>query len=351
MNFFKIIGFVFVITFCNSAYAETGAACTRAGGAIIANALSPSSDGAAIVTDIDGATGSSCKEIPDFYKLQFYKFGLCTANPFTTGTGSTQDFSSCSWLLNSATAVEHIITYSSTGSLATNSEIATGTYNHLVMVLQNRLSQKHTETFNTTIVGRTGSGTTCWTIASTSAFGGADTITGETLISPNPGASNRATLGIDCGSTANPDYTTEIYEAFGEGASFDADIEEDARIIEAFGKQVAMHVAAANPASLGEADLSQEMIEREKSILTEQARESGKPEQVIEKMIQGRMKKFLAEVTLLGQSFVVNPHLTVGEAAQECGVEINGFVRLEVGEGLEKKQEDFAAEVAAQLKG
>ncbi|MFQ3355134.1 MAG: elongation factor Ts [Paracoccaceae bacterium] len=120
---------------------------------------------------------------------------------------------------------------------------------------------------------------------------------------------------------------------------------------EAFGKQVAMHVAAANPASLGEADLSQEMVEREKSILTEQARESGKPEQVIEKMIQGRMKKFLAEVTLLGQSFVVNPDLTVAQAAKECGVEINGFVRLEVGEGLEKKQEDFAAEVAAQLKG
>ena len=119
---------------------------------------------------------------------------------------------------------------------------------------------------------------------------------------------------------------------------------------EAFGKQVAMHVAAANPASLGEADLSQEMVERE-SILTEQARESGKPEQVIEKMIQGRMKKFLAEVTLLGQSFVVNPDLTVAQAAKECGVEINGFVRLEVGEGLEKKQEDFAAEVAAQLKG
>jgi elongation factor Ts len=120
---------------------------------------------------------------------------------------------------------------------------------------------------------------------------------------------------------------------------------------EAFGKQVAMHVAAANPASLGEADLSQEMVEREKSILTEQARESGKPEQVIEKMIQGRMKKFLAEVTVLGQSFVVNPDLTVAQAAKECGVEINGFVRLEVGEGLEKKQEDFAAEVAAQLKG
>jgi hypothetical protein len=230
MNFFKIIGFVFVITFCNSAYAETGAACTRAGGAIIANALSPSSDDAAIVTDIDGATGSSCKEIPDFYKLQFYKFGLCTANPFTTGTGSTQDFSSCSWLLNSATTVEHIITYPSTGSLATNSEIATGTYNHLVMVLQNKLSQKHTETFNTTIVGKTGTGTTCWTIASTTAFGGTDTIIGETLISPSPGDSDRATLGIDCGSTASPDYTHEIYETFGEDDVFDAEPGEEAGI-------------------------------------------------------------------------------------------------------------------------
>ena len=83
-----------------------------------------------------------------------------------------------------------------------------------------------------------------------------------------------------------------------------------------------------------------------KWILTEQARESGKPEQVIEKMIVGRMKKFMAEVTLLGQSFVVNPDLTVAEAAKEAGVEITGFARLEVGEGIEKKEEDFAAEVA-----
>jgi len=117
-----------------------------------------------------------------------------------------------------------------------------------------------------------------------------------------------------------------------------------------FAKQVAMHVAATNPASLSENDLSSDILSREKSILTEQARESGKPEQVIEKMIEGRLKKFLADVTLLGQNFVINPDLTVGKAAAEVGVEILGFLRFEVGEGIEKKQENFAEEVAAQLK-
>ena len=112
------------------------------------------------------------------------------------------------------------------------------------------------------------------------------------------------------------------------------------------GRQIAMHVAAANPSSLGEADLDPDVIERERAILTEQARESGKPDHVIEKMIAGRMRKFLSEVTLLGQSFVVNPDLTVAQATQEAGVEILGFVRLAVGEGIEKKSEDFAAEVA-----
>ena len=93
------------------------------------------------------------------------------------------------------------------------------------------------------------------------------------------------------------------------------------------------------------------MVEREKSVLTEQARESGKPEAVIEKMIVGRMKKFLGEVTLLGQAFVVNPDLTVAQAAIEAGVEITGFVRYEVGEGIQKKEEDFAAEVAKAAQG
>lgn len=120
---------------------------------------------------------------------------------------------------------------------------------------------------------------------------------------------------------------------------------------EDFGRQVAMHVAAANPAALSEADLDPAMVEKERSILTEQARESGKPENIIENMIKGRMKKFLGEVTLLGQAFVINPDLTVAKAAEEAGAEILGYQRLEVGEGIEKKSEDFAAEVAKTMKG
>ena len=115
---------------------------------------------------------------------------------------------------------------------------------------------------------------------------------------------------------------------------------------EAFAKQIAMHVAAANPQALNADALDPAVVEKERSILTEQARESGKPEQVIEKMIEGRMRKFLSEVTLLGQNFVIDPDLTVAKAAENAGAEIVGYVRLEVGEGIEKKTEDFAAEVA-----
>jgi len=118
-----------------------------------------------------------------------------------------------------------------------------------------------------------------------------------------------------------------------------------------FGRQVAMHIAASNPQALNKDELDPSIIEREKSVLTEQARESGKPEQVIEKMIDGRMKKFLSEVTLLGQDFVVDPDLTVEAAAEKSGVEIVGYVRMAVGEGIEKKEEDFAAEVAKAAQG
>lgn len=120
---------------------------------------------------------------------------------------------------------------------------------------------------------------------------------------------------------------------------------------EAFGKQVAMHIAAVNPVSLSEDDLDASVVEKEKQVQMDIARESGKPEQVIEKMIVGRMKKYMAEVTLLNQSFVVNPDLTVGDAAKEAGATITGFVRLEVGEGIEVIKEDFAAEVAKAAKG
>jgi len=119
---------------------------------------------------------------------------------------------------------------------------------------------------------------------------------------------------------------------------------------EAFGKQVAMHVAAVNPASLSEADLDPAVLAHERQIQIDIAKESGKPDNVIEKMIEGRMKKFLSEVTLLGQNFVINPDLTVAKAAEEAGAEILGFVRMEVGEGIEKKEDDFAAEVASMAK-
>ncbi len=115
---------------------------------------------------------------------------------------------------------------------------------------------------------------------------------------------------------------------------------------DAFGKQVAMHIAAASPASLSEDDLDAAVVEKERQVQMDIARESGKPEAVIEKMIGGRMKKYMAEITLLNQQFVVNPDLTVAQAATEAGVEITGYVRLEVGEGIDKVVEDFAAEVA-----
>ncbi|MEO1139105.1 MAG: translation elongation factor Ts [Pseudomonadota bacterium] len=120
---------------------------------------------------------------------------------------------------------------------------------------------------------------------------------------------------------------------------------------EAFGKQVAMHIAATNPAALNEAELDPAVVEKEKQVQMDIARESGKPEQVIEKMIVGRMKKFMSEVTLVNQDFVINPDLTVGAAAAEAGVEITGFVRMEVGEGIEKKEENFAEEVAKAAQG
>ena len=118
-----------------------------------------------------------------------------------------------------------------------------------------------------------------------------------------------------------------------------------------FGRQVAMHIAATSPAALNEAELDPAVIEKEKQVQMDIARESGKPEAVIEKMIVGRMQKFMGEVTLLNQPFVINPDQTVGQAAKEAGATITGFVRLEVGEGIVVEKEDFAAEVAKAARG
>jgi len=123
------------------------------------------------------------------------------------------------------------------------------------------------------------------------------------------------------------------------------------------GRKIAMHVAATSPLSLSVEDLNQEHVEREKAILTEQAKESGKPLQVIEKMIEGRIRKFYEEVVLHKQAFVMNPDQTieqlVAETAKTLGtpVTITGFTRLALGEGVEKKVDDFAAEVASMTGG
>ena len=119
------------------------------------------------------------------------------------------------------------------------------------------------------------------------------------------------------------------------------------------GKQVAMHVAAANPQSVSQDDLDPELVERERAILAEQARASGKPEEIIGKMVEGRLRKFFEEVVLLDQTFVIDGESKVSqaiaEAAKDMGAEvtITGFMRFVLGEGVERKEEDFAAEVAA----
>lgn len=132
----------------------------------------------------------------------------------------------------------------------------------------------------------------------------------------------------------------------------------DAAKAEDIGKQFAMHIAATNPLSLSEATLDPSIVERELAVQTAKALEENassakpKPDAVIHNnIIPGRMKRFLAENTLLGQAFVINPDLTVEAAAKEAGVEITGYARVAVGEGVEKKTEDFAAEVAKALQG
>lgn len=121
----------------------------------------------------------------------------------------------------------------------------------------------------------------------------------------------------------------------------------------ALGKDLAMHIAAHDPrpVCVSEDQVPAELIETERNIFTAQARESGKPDNIIEKMIEGRIRKYLGEVTLLGQSFVKDPDLTVGKLLEQAGASVSRFERVELGEGIEKKSENFADEVMAQVKG
>ncbi|MCL4108915.1 UNVERIFIED_CONTAM: hypothetical protein GTU68_008110 [Idotea baltica] len=116
-----------------------------------------------------------------------------------------------------------------------------------------------------------------------------------------------------------------------------------------FVANVAMHIAAVNPQVVSPADMPAEALEKEKEIYTAQAQESGKPAEIIEKMIGGRLKKFMAENSLIEQAFVKDPDITVGKLVSAAGAEVVSFARFEVGEGIEVEKIDFADEVAAQL--
>ena len=111
-----------------------------------------------------------------------------------------------------------------------------------------------------------------------------------------------------------------------------------------------MHITAINPMVIRSEDISEETIDKEREIYLSQAQESGKPQDIVDKMVDGRIKKFLSEVSLVDQPFVKDPDKKIGDLLQEANSEILSFCRLEVGEGIETKEEDFAAEVAAQLK-
>ena len=116
-------------------------------------------------------------------------------------------------------------------------------------------------------------------------------------------------------------------------------------------RDLAMHVAASNPACISEDDVDPEQLASERRILTEQARDSGKPAEIIEKMVEGRLRKWLSEITLVGQPFVKDPDITVGKLLDKADASVKRFLRYEVGEGIEKKEENFAEEVMAQIQG
>lgn len=131
----------------------------------------------------------------------------------------------------------------------------------------------------------------------------------------------------------------------------------DTDALEDFGRKLAMHVAAANPLAVSKEDIDPAVIERERTVLTEQARDSGKPENIIGKMVEGRLRKFYAEVALLSQVYVIDGESKVEQAVEAAAsgigseIKITGFVRFALGEGVEKKTDDFAAEVAAAASG
>ena len=176
-------------------------------------------------------------------------------------------------------------------------------------------------------------------------------------IGENMSLRRSAKLSVSNGAVATYVHNAVVENLGKMGVLVAVETTGDADAARAFGRQVAMHVAATNPLALTAEEVDASAVAREKDIFAAQARESGKPENIIEKMVEGRMRKFYEEVVLLKQAFVLNPDMTVEQALKaaekDIGAEakISGFVRFALGEGIEKEESDFAAEVAAAAKG
>ncbi|MGE3307936.1 MAG: translation elongation factor Ts [Rhizobiaceae bacterium] len=175
-------------------------------------------------------------------------------------------------------------------------------------------------------------------------------------IGENMGFRRAAKLSVPAGAVATYIHNS-VADGLGKmGVLVAIETTGNADAARAFAKQVAMHVAATNPLALTDAEIDPSVIAREKDIFSDQARQSGKPENIIEKMVEGRLRKFYEEVVLLKQAFVLNPDVTVEKALKDAEKEIGapakvtGFVRFALGEGIEKETSDFAAEVAAAVK-
>ena len=162
-----------------------------------------------------------------------------------------------------------------------------------------------------------------------------------------------ASLSIDTGVLASYLHGSLAPSLGKIGVLVALESEGDPAKLQELGKQLAMHIAATKPMAISRDDLDASVVERERSVLSEQARESGKPEEIIEKMVEGRLRKFFEEVCLIDQTFVIDGDTRISQvlenASKDLGkpVSLAGFKLLVLGEGVEKKEEDFAAEVAA----
>ncbi len=161
------------------------------------------------------------------------------------------------------------------------------------------------------------------------------------------------TLSVDKGVVSSYIHTA-LAPGIGKiGVLVALETEADAAKADSFGKQLAMHVAAAKPQSISRDDMDQEVVDRERAIFAEQARESGKPAEIVEKMVEGRIRKFYEEACLVDQTFVIDGDSKVSAAIEAAGKEAGGSITLKgfslfvLGDGIEKEEEDFAAEVAA----